>query len=141
MAATSDSAGSLTAVGAASGVLTAVALGFATLRTGGSAGIATLVAVVSGIGAFLFVPYVVRLDRFGQADADEDSQRVNPGAAGAALTATGLVVLALLLILEDPLLAAGIGVPLGALEFAIWSLALPWAAQSPKERPPIHRQG
>jgi hypothetical protein len=141
MTATADSAGSLTAVGTASGVLTAVALGFTTLQTGGSTGIATLVATVSGVGAFLFVPYVVRLDRFGQADADENSRRVNPGAAGAALAATGFVVLALLLILEDPLLAAGIGVPLGVLEFAIWSLALPRAAQSPKERPPIHRQG
>jgi len=141
MTGSSDSAGSLTAVGAASAALTAVALGFATLRTGDSAGIAVLVAAVSGVGAFLFVPYLVRLDRFGRADADEERQRVNPGAAGAALAATGFVILALLLILDDPLLAAGIGIPLAALEFAIWSLALPRAARSPKGRPPIHRQG
>jgi hypothetical protein len=54
---------------------------------------------------------------------------------------TGLVVLALLRLLGDSLLAAGIGIVLGVLEFAIWSLALPRAAQEPKERPPIHRRG
>ncbi|MFB6140629.1 MAG: hypothetical protein ABEJ26_09375 [Halosimplex sp.] len=141
MEATSDSAGSLTAVGAASGVLTAAALGFAAHRAGASAGIVALVAAVSGVGAVLFVPYLVRLDRFGHADTDEIRWRVNPGAAGAALAATGFVVLALWLIFEEPLFAAGIGVPLAALEFAIWSLALPRAARSPKETPPIHRQG
>jgi hypothetical protein len=140
MADTSDDADSLTTVGAASGVLTAVALGLATLRTG-SAGLAALVGAVSGVGAFLFVPYLVRLDRFGRADTDEDQPRVNPGAAGAALAATGFVILALALILGDPLLAAGIGIPLAVLEFAVWSLALPRASQVPKERPPIHRRG
>ncbi|SFR96799.1 hypothetical protein SAMN05216559_1711 [Halomicrobium zhouii] len=141
MGATVDSADSLTVAGAVSGVLTAVALGYVTLRNGGGVGIAALVATVSGAGAFLFVPYVVRLDRFGQADDDEDRRRVNPGAAGAALGVTGLVVLALLELLGDSLLAAGIGIALGVLEFVIWSLALPRAAQEPKDRPPIHRRG
>jgi hypothetical protein len=142
MAATSDSARSLTTVGTASGALTAVALGLATLRTG-SAELAAVVAAVSGGGAFLFVPYLVRLDRFGRADADSDAdgRRVNPGAVGASLAATGFVILALALILEDPLLAVGIAIPLAVLEFVIWSLALPRAARSPKGKPPIHRQG
>jgi hypothetical protein len=142
MAATSDSADSLRTVGVACGALTAVALGLATLRTG-SAALAALVAAVSGVGAFLLVPYLVRLDRFGRADADTDADRprVNPGAVGAALTATGFVILALALIVGDPLLAAGIGLPLAVLEFAVWSLALPRAARSPGEKPPIHRRG
>lgn len=141
MRSTLDSAGLTTAAGAVSGALAAVALGFLTLRIGDSVGTAALVAAVSGVGVFLFVPYVVRLDRFGQADDDEGRRRVNPGAAGATLAVTGLVVLALLRILGDPLLAAGIGVSLGVLEFAIWSLALPRAAREPKDRPPIHRRG
>jgi hypothetical protein len=141
MGATVDSADSLTVLGAASGVLTAAGLGYVTLRNGGGVGIAALVATVSGVGAFLFVPYLGRLDRFGQADDDTDRRRVNPGAVGATLGVTGLVVLALLRLLGDSLLAARIGIVLGVLEFAIWSLALPRAAQEPKERPPIHRRG
>jgi hypothetical protein len=144
MAAIPENGSALTAAAAVSGVLTAAALGFAAVRTGGGVGIAALVGVVSGVGAFLFVPYVVRLDRFGRPDADGDGDgdgpHVNPGAVGAALAATGFVVLALSLVLEDPLLAAGIGLPLAGLQLVIWSLALPRAVRSPDKKPPVHRR-
>jgi hypothetical protein len=122
MAAIPENGSALTAAAAVSGVLTAAALGFAAVRTGGGVGIAALVGVVSGVGAFLFVPYVVRLDRFGRPDADGDGDgpHVNPGAVGAALAATGFVVLALSLV--------------------IWSLALPRAVRSPEKKPPVHRR-
>lgn len=140
MSETTDSSMSLSAIGAVSGVLVAVVLAVVTVQTGGGVPIAALIGVLSGIGASLLVPYLVRLDRYGQGDPD-DGGRVNEGAAGAALAASGVVVLALLFIFEDPLIAAGIGLPLTALEFVIWSLALPRAATSPGEKRPIHRQG
>ncbi len=140
MAATSEIPGSLAAIGAVSGLLVAVGLAAVTVRTGGGVPIAVLVGSVSGAGASVLGPYLVRLDRFGQAVEGEGS-RVNTGALGAALSATGCVVLALLLIVEDPVVATGVGVPLAGVEFVIWSLALPRAATEPGEKKPVHRRG
>jgi hypothetical protein len=140
MGATSEVPGSLSAIGAVSGVVVAVGLATAAILTVGGVAIAALIGVLSGIGAYLLVPYLVRLDRYGQGEAG-DGGRVNEGAAGAALAASGVVILALLFIFEDPLIAAGIGLPLTVLEFVIWSLALPRAATEPGEKKPIHRRG
>jgi hypothetical protein len=140
MSETADGPVSLSAIGAVSGVLVAVVLAVVTVQTVDGVGIAALIGVLSGTGAYLLIPYLVRLDRYGQGGADEGG-RVNEGAAGAALAASGVVVLALLLIFEDPLLAAGIGLPLTVLEFVIWSLALPRAATEPGAKKPIHRRG
>ncbi|MEF8852577.1 MAG: hypothetical protein V5A44_00260 [Haloarculaceae archaeon] len=140
MAAASETIGSLTAIGAVSALLVAVGLAVVTLRTAGGAPISAFVGLISGVGAYFLVPYLVRLDRFGQADGG-DGGRVNTGALGAALSATGFVILALLLIVGNPVVAAGIGVPLAGLEFVIWSLALPRAATEPGEKKPIHRRG
>jgi hypothetical protein len=140
MSETADGPVSLTAIGAISGALVAVVLAVVTVQTVGGVAIGALIGVLSGIGTYLLIPYLVRLDRYGQADAGEGG-RVNEGAAGAALAASGVVILALLFIFEDPLIAAGVGLPLTGLEFVIWSLALPRAATEPGAKKPIHRRG
>jgi hypothetical protein len=133
MADTADGAVSLSTIGAVSGLLAFAGLAYATVQAGGGFAVAGLVGGISGVGMAFLVPYLVRLDRFGRADPDSEGGRVNPGAVGAALGATGFVILAIFLIADDPLVAAGIGVPLAGLEFVIWSLALPQAADSPPE--------
>lgn len=139
MAATSEIPGSLRTIGAVSAVFLGAVLAVVTYRTAGGVPISALVGLISGVGAYFLVPYLVRLDRFGQADEGEGSG-LNAGALGAALSATGFVVLALLFIVGNPVVAAGIGVPLAGLEFVIWSLALPRAATEPGEKEPFHRR-
>lgn len=89
---------------------------------------------LTGAGTYLMLPYTIRRAAVENGDRSEDDMSgeetlarggFHPGAAGYALSGSGIVVLAVMFVVEDPLLAVPAGVAIAVLEYTVLSRVLP----------------
>ena len=126
MATAADDAVQSSVVTLFSGLTTFGALAYVTVLLFDQLAVGVIVGLMSGVGTALFVPYVMRAQGSGPTSGHAGS-RIHRGAVGAALSGSGIFVLALMFVFEDPVTAVGIGVALAAVEYVVWSLVLPRA--------------
>jgi len=126
---------SLGLVGGAAGVLTFGLLAYVTVLLFDRIAVGVLVGALSGVGIFLTVPYTIRRADEGYVrDAHQNLARsFHPGAAGYALSGSGVVVLALLFVFDSLLLPVALALTLAMTEYVVLSRVLPRAGESSVE--------
>jgi hypothetical protein len=122
-------------VGGAAGVVTFGMLAYVTVLLFDRLAVALVVGALSGVGIFLTVPYTVRrADESYVRDAHRNLARsFHPGAAGYALSGAGLVVLALLFVLDGAALAIAVALALAMTGYVVLSRVLPRAGEESVE--------
>ena len=122
-------------VGGAAGVLTFGMLAYVTVLLFDRIAVGALVGALSGVGIFYTVPYTIRrADESYVRDAHQNLARsFHPGAAGYALSGSGIVVLALLFVFETLLLPVAAALALAMAEYVVLSRVLPRAGESSVE--------
>jgi len=89
---------------------------------------------LSGAGTYLMLPYTIRRAAVQNGELSEDDLGgdenlarggFHPGAAGYAFSTAGIVVLAVMFIVEDPLIVVPVGFVLPLVEYTVLSQVLP----------------
>lgn len=130
-----DSAVSPGMVGGGAALLTFGVLAYTTVLLFDRVAVGVLVGALSGVGIFYTVPYQIRLaDETYVRDVHQNLARsFHPGAAGYALSGSGVVVLGIMFVLEDPILSVGVAVTLAMTEYVVLSRVLPRAGANADE--------
>lgn len=83
-----------------------------------------VIGALTGVGSYFLLEYVFRgVADDGRDDAATDS--FHRGAVGYAFSASGVVALAAMFVVENPALAVGVALALAATEYAVFSRFLP----------------
>ncbi|PSQ28304.1 hypothetical protein BRD06_04130 [Halobacteriales archaeon QS_9_67_15] len=122
-------------IGGAAALMTFGALAYVTVLLFEQLAVGIVVGALSGVGTFFVVPYTIRrgMDDYVRDDHQNLARSFHPGAAGYALSSSGIVVLALLFAFEDPLLPVVVALALAMTEYVILSRVLPRAGGAPTE--------
>jgi len=115
------------------GLFTFAALAGAGYMATESALAAVAAGALSGAGTYLMLPYTIRRAAVENGDLSEDELGgeenlarggFHPGAAGYAFSTAGIVVIAVMFVVEDPLIAVPVGFVLPLLEYTVLSQVL-----------------
>jgi len=122
-------------VGGVAGFVTFGMLASVTVMLFDRLAIGVLVGALSGVGIFYTVPYTIRrADESYVRDAHQNLARsFHPGAAGYALSGSGITVLALLFVFDNVLLSVAPALTLAMAEYVVLSRVLPRAGESSVE--------
>jgi len=99
-----------------------------------SALVGIVAGALSGTGTYLMLPYTIRRAAIENGELSEDDLGgeenlarggFHPGAAGYALSTSGIVVIAVMLAMEEALVAVAAGVALPIAEYTVLSRVLP----------------
>ncbi|MFB6140209.1 MAG: hypothetical protein ABEJ26_07215 [Halosimplex sp.] len=123
------------AVGGAAALLTFGALAYVTVLLFEQLAVGVVVGALSGVGIFFTVPYTIRrADPEYARDAHENLARsFHPGAAGYALSGSGVFALALLFVVENAALSVLVALALAMAEYVVLSRVLPRAGEAASE--------
>jgi len=122
-------------VGGAAALLTFGMLAYVTVLLFEQLAVGVLVGALSGVGIFYTVPYTIRRgdESYVRDDHQNLARSFHPGAAGYALSGAGVVVLALLFVLENPFVPVLVALALAMTEYVVLSRVLPRAGESSVE--------
>ena len=122
-------------IGGAAALMTFGALAYVTVLLFGQLAVALVVGALSGVGTFFLVPYTIRrgMDDYVRDDHQNLARSFHPGAAGCALSSSGVVVLALLFVFENPVVPVLVALALAMTEYLILSRVLPRAGEASTE--------
>ena len=122
-------------IGGAAALMTFGALAYVTVLLFEQLAVGIVVGALSGVGTFFVVPYTIRrgMDDHVRDDHRNLARSFHPGAAGYALSSSGVVVLALLFVFEDPFLPVVVALALAMTEYVILSRVLPRAGEASTE--------
>ena len=122
-------------IGGAAAVMTFGALAYVTVLLFEQLAVGIVVGALSGVGTFFVVPYTIRRGRddYVRDDHRNLARSFHPGAAGYALSSSGIVVLAFLFVFEDPFLPVVVALALAMTEYVILSRVLPRAGEASTE--------
>jgi len=118
-----------TALGGAAGLLSFGALAYVTLLLFDELAVAVVVGALSGLGSALVVPYSVQrsVEGYGPDRPANLERNVHSGAAGYALSTSGVTALAFLFVLDQPTVAVLVAVGVAAVEYVVLARVLPSA--------------